>query len=346
VTPKEQVAVYFSYLLFFAQVSLLFGIGRHLNLTLWILCCRFGVLSRQQNVGATILRPPTNSLNNNGTNPSKKENNMKNILVKSLFFLALATPAVSVFSAENSSFAWPNGQRAAINLAYDDALNSQLDNAIPALDKYGLKGTFYLTLSSETVAKRMADWRAAATNGHELANHTLFHQCSRSSPGRDWVLPHHDLDNVSVAQLKDQIVVGNVMLNAIDGKTERTFTTPCGDHNAAGKSYINDIKSEFVAIKSLFGGVIPDMNTLDPYAVTVAVPHNVTGDELIALVKEAAAKGTMMNFTFHGIGGDHLSVSTEAHDKLLKHLSDNKDIYWVDTFLNIMKYVKTTRKIP
>ena len=100
------------------------------------------------------------------------------------------------------------------------------------------------------------------------------------------------------------------------------------------------VKSEFVAIKSAFGGVIPDMTTLDPYAVTVAVPENVTGKHLIAVVKEAAEKGTMANFTFHGIGGDHLSVSKEAHEELLKYLADNKDIYWTDTFLNIMKHVK------
>ena len=35
--------------------------------------------------------------------------------------------------------------RAAVSLAYDDALDSQLDNAIPALDRHGLRATFYLT---------------------------------------------------------------------------------------------------------------------------------------------------------------------------------------------------------
>src|SRR5690606_29547698 len=158
----------------------------------------------------------------------------------------------------------------AINLAYDDALNSQLDNAIPALDKYNFKGTFYLTLASETVDKRMNDWRAAANDGHELANHTLFHQCSREGAGREWVAAHQDLNQVSVAQLKDQIMLGNVMLHAIDGQRERTFTTPCGDLKAGGENYLPAIKSEFIAIKTNFGGVIPGMNTLDPYAVTVA----------------------------------------------------------------------------
>lgn len=248
------------------------------------------------------------------------------------------------FAVDNSTFAWPNGAKAAVNLAYDDALDSQLDNAIPALNRYGFNGTFYLTLASEVLAKRLPEWRAAAEKGHELANHTLFHQCSRSLPGRDWVAAHRDLDKISIAQLKDQIVVGNTMLFAIDGKHERTFTTPCIDLKAGGENYIDAIKSEFVAIKAAAGGVTPDMKLVDPYAVGVDLPSDVTGQQLIAVVKAAAEKGTMANFTFHGIGGDHLAVSTEAHEELLKYLAENKNVYWVDTFLNIMKHVKEEQK--
>ena len=54
----------------------------------------------------------------------------------------------------------------------------------------------------------------------------------------------------------------------------------------------------------------------------------------------------MVNFTFHGIGGDHLSVSKEAHDELLKYLAENRGIYWTDTFINIMKYVKQRQRHP
>ncbi|HZF14739.1 MAG TPA: polysaccharide deacetylase family protein [Steroidobacteraceae bacterium] len=138
--------------------------------------------------------------------------------------------------AGDQPFAWPHGARAAVSLACDDALDSQLDHAIPALDKYGLKGTFYLILGGESVRVRMAEWRAAAANGRELGNHTLFHQGSRSVPGHEWVTAADDLDQVSVAQLAAQIRHGNTMLQAIDGRTERTFTTPCGDLKAGGSS--------------------------------------------------------------------------------------------------------------
>ena len=254
-----------------------------------------------------------------------------------LFVALVASPTIA---AAQKPFAWPDGKKAAVSLAYDDALDSQLDHAIPALDKHGLKGSFYLQLSRDPVRDRLAEWRAAAANGHELGNHTLFHQCSGSLPAREWVEPQRDLDKTPVAQMKDQVRLANVMLNAIDGKTERTMTVPCGDVMAQDGNYVQSVAPEFVAIKLGNGAVTPDMLALDPHAVTVEAPADVTGAQLIARVKDAAAKGTMANFTFHGIGGDYLTVSNEAHEELLQHLASHPDVYWVDTFLNIMKYVK------
>jgi peptidoglycan/xylan/chitin deacetylase (PgdA/CDA1 family) len=247
---------------------------------------------------------------------------------------------MTLASAGESPFVWPHGEKAAVSLAYDDALDSQLDIAIPALNRVGLKGSFYLTLSSDVVRKRMGDWRAAAANGHELGNHTLFHQCSRAAPDRSWVAAENDLDHISVAQLAAQIRVGNTLLYAIDGKQERTFTTPCVEQKASGENYLGAIKPDFVAMKSAVGGIAATMQPFDPYAVSVAVPTDVSGAQLIDLVKQAASAGTMANITFHGVGGDYLTVSTQAHAELLAYLAAHRDVYWTDTFISIMKYVR------
>ncbi len=253
---------------------------------------------------------------------------------------ALVVFSGAAICAAPKPFVWPGGAKAAINLTYDDAINSQLAYALPALNKYGLKGTFNLVLSSETISKRFDEWRHAAEQGHELANHTLFHQCSRTAPGHEWVTADNDLDHTSATQLAAQIRLGNVMLHAIDGRSERTFALPCGDLKAAGVEYVPLIRSEFVAIKSVLGAVTADMWSLNPYAVGVATPTDVTGEQLIAIAREAAARGTMANFTFHGVGGDYLSVSSEAHEQLLQYLAANKNTYWIATFIDIMKYVK------
>ena len=263
-------------------------------------------------------------------------NTRESSLAVCLLMMAVITTVEPV-----AAFEWPDGARAAVNLAYDDALDSQLDHAIPALDRYGFKGSFYMTLASEATRLRLDEWRQAASRGHELGNHSLYHPCSGSLPNRAWVKPWHDLDQMPLEALLEEIMLANTLLYAIDGRKERTFTAPCGDLYAAGEYYVDAIKPMFVAAKARSGGVTQDMNTLDPYLVSVETPSDVSGEQLIAIVEEAARKGTMANFTFHGVGGDHLSVSIEAHEQLLQYLDDNSDIYWVDTFLNIMKYVKS-----
>lgn len=261
-------------------------------------------------------------------------------------FIAAIASVIAVTAAAQSNvqkLVWPNKARAAVSLAYDDALNSQLDVAVPALNRHGLKASFYLTLGSDAVRKRLAEWRTVAEQGHELGNHTLFHQCSRSAPDRSWVTVDNDLDAVNAAQLVAQVRLGNTLLHAIDGQQARTFAAPCGDLKASGEPYLPALQEDFVAMKSVFGGIVPDMQALDPYAVGVEVASDVSGSQLIALVQRAAAAGTMVNITFHGVGGDYLAVSREAHEELLRYLATHRDIYWTDTFLHIMQYVKAQR---
>ncbi len=261
-------------------------------------------------------------------------------------FVAVIASVIAVAAAAQSSvppLVWPNKALAAVSLAYDDALDSQLDIAVPALNRHGLKASFYLTLGSDTVRKRLVAWRRVAAQGHELGNHTLFHQCSRSAPDRSWVNADNDLDTISAAQLVAQVRLGNTMLHAMDGQVARTFAAPCGDLKASGQPYLQALQEDFVAMKSAFGGVAPYMQTLDPYAVGVEVVSDVSGSQLIALVQKAAAVGTMVNITFHGVGGDYLAVSREAHEELLRYLASHRDIYWTDTFLRIMQYVKAQR---
>lgn len=247
--------------------------------------------------------------------------------------LAAADPA-------SAPYPWPNGARAAVSLAYDDAVPSQLDHAIPALDRHGLKGSFYLTLSAESVRARLPEWRAAARNGHELGNHTLFHQCSAKGDDRAWVATAQDLDTMTVARMQAEVEVANTMLHAIDGSTEFTFTAPCGDRNAADGDYMPGLHDRFLGIKLGAGAAVPDMRRLDRMAVPVFAPHGQSGADLIALVEAAGRLGTMVNFTFHGIGGDHLAVSNEAHDALLAFLAARRDLYWTATFREQMRWVR------
>jgi sialate O-acetylesterase len=77
------------------------------------------------------------------------------------------------------------------------------------------------------------------------------------------------------------------------------------------------------------------------YNVPCYVINNQSGDELIALVKQAMQANSMIVFLFHGVGGEHsLNVSLEAHNQLLRFLKDNQKQIWNPTFMEAAKYLK------
>jgi len=253
------------------------------------------------------------------------------MLVTLLLFCGIVNVAADDLQRADDAFTWPDGQKMAISLSYDDALNSQLDNAIPSLNRHGIVASFYLTLASPTVSLRLKDWRAAAKQGHELGNHTIFHPCSAAFPDRDWVPNYYNIDDYAIQEIVDEVTVANSFLHAIDGQSERTLTAPCGDLIVSGENYIPAVRSMFIAVKGLESN---DKTFADWWAAA-----DVSGAELISRIEAEAASGTrLFNIIFHGVGGDYQSVSSEAHDLLLSYLSDNPETYWVDSYINIMRY--------
>ena len=246
------------------------------------------------------------------------------LLVGSLFLLP------QILAAETIS--WPGGAKTAVVLAYDDGLDSHLDNAAPSLDEHGFKGTFFVTLASASISDRLLEWRALTSRGHELGNHSIFHPCSTGMPGREWVLPYRDLDKYTVEQMRQEVVTANVFLQSIDGETKRVFAPPCGDLTAGGENYIAAVSEYFIAIRGL---------DIPPDIYSYWGPVGASGVELINYVENAAESGRVAIIVFHGVGGDHLAVSTEAHDELLDYLGSHRDTFWVDSYTNIVEHVAT-----
>src|SRR5579864_7743545 len=65
-----------------------------------------------------------------------------------------------------SAQSW-QGKQCAVVLTYDDAIDEQLDNAVPVLDSLGIKATFYITASSPSIRNRMNEWKKVSESGHE-----------------------------------------------------------------------------------------------------------------------------------------------------------------------------------
>ena len=79
------------------------------------------------------------------------------------------------------SFVWPEGTEAAVSLTFDDGMRSQRELGVPLLNRYEVRGTFYLN-PRDDYATMLDGWRDAVAAGHELGNHTISHPCSKNFP--------------------------------------------------------------------------------------------------------------------------------------------------------------------
>ncbi len=229
------------------------------------------------------------------------------------------------------------GKKCAVVLTYDDAIPQQLDNALPVLDSLGLKATFYLT--AYFAKDRLNDWKAVAAKGHELGNHTLFHPCNGGT-GREWVQADYDLRNYSVRRMIDEVRMTNVFLQALDGKTRRTFAYTCGDQKVQDSAFINALKKDFTAARSV-RSQLHTAGQVNLYDVDCYSVHGHTAAQMIAWVQQAAASRSLLVILFHGVGGGNpLNVSVEAHRAFLQYLKQQEQDLWIPTMLQAAEHIQ------
>jgi sialate O-acetylesterase len=237
-----------------------------------------------------------------------------------------------------------NNKQCAVVLTYDDAIDIDLDNVVPALDSVKMRGTFYLIGSSPVVARRMTEWRQAAKRGHELGNHALFHPCDGSLPGRGFVTPDNDLSKYTVSRAVSEVRATNTLLNAIDGKTARTFAYPCGDLKIGNVAFYDQLRTDFVAARGVTPGLQTpseiNLDNVDSYSI-----NGQTGAYMIDLVKKAQQSHTLLVFLFHGVGGGHpLNVDLQAHRQLLRYLKAHEKDVWVAPMAEVAAKIKTQQQ--
>ena len=259
--------------------------------------------------------------------------------LKTFTVFILVNLCICVHTVAQNNHPWKN-KKAAVVITYDDAIDQHLDNAIPVLDSLGLKATFYITGYSSSIRTRLDEWRKIAVRGHELGNHTMFHPCDASIPGRGWVKPEYDLSKYNVRRIVDEARTTNTLLRAIDGKTKRTFAYTCGDMKVGDTSFIDQMRNDFVAARA----VRNQMHTIDQvdlYNVDCYVVNGENGEQLIEWAKKAVETQSLLVVLFHGVGGGNsLNVSLPAHRQFLAYLKKNEKDIWIAPMIDVAGYIK------
>jgi peptidoglycan/xylan/chitin deacetylase (PgdA/CDA1 family) len=235
-------------------------------------------------------------------------------------------------------FEWPPGTLAAVTLTYDDALPSHLGIAAPALDRHHLRGTFFLT---EGASGEVEQWRALHLRGHELASHTMRHPCDGAEP---WVPKGRALQDYDLARMDAELDESLALLRALGATTAPyTFAYPCGATwiGAARDSYVPLVERRFIAARGVSPGLVDPAT--ETFQSTPAISADKRADGLVGLVEEASRRAGWLVIVFHGVGGDYLSVSAEAHEALLGYLDARRSDIWTETFASVASYIQSHR---
>lgn len=258
--------------------------------------------------------------------------------MKSLFLAALLGLASA---ASAKPFEWPHGARYAVSLTYDDAIPTDLKNAVPALNRAGLHGTFFLCCGAFKTEASLKEWIPVAKGGHELGSHSIEHACGKAI---GLASPPGGLEAYDLARMEKELKETRSRLAALGVRPAgETYAYPCGntwvgeDH----ESYIPLVARLFKAARGVMGSVA-DPQTVDLLNVP-AVSGDKNGDALRSWAEQAESQGGWVVFVFHGVGGDYLTTKLEAHQALLDYLKSAEGLAWVAPFGEVAAWVKKHR---
>jgi len=208
---------------------------------------------------------------------------------------------------------WPDGKVAAVALTFDDCVRSQLDFAVPELEKHGYRGTFFvlaqwldLPATAEGSAER---WRAAFQRGHEIGCHSYSHA-------------HMMLQDE--AGLRRQLAdAKRVIEHWIGAGRCELFRMPWGESNGQVERQVRE----------LFPLNRVDLKQGDKLICTV--PRN--AEQVIREIDRTVADRGVYLPIWHGIGADFMKMTLPDFQRVLDYLDQHTNV-WVATQGEITKY--------
>lgn len=252
-------------------------------------------------------------------------------------------PGPAVVSEGQDSFRWPEGVRAAISLSFDDARLSQVDRGLDILDAHSTKATFYVV--PDGVEQRLAGWKKAVANGHEIGNHTLKHPCSGNF---SWSRKKA-LENYTLAEMGRELDEANAAIEHLLGVKPTTFAYPCGQkfvgRGLAVRSYVPLIAERFIVGRSAFDEIANDPAFCDLAQATGISLDGLDFEQAKQLIDKAAAEGRWLIFFGHEIGEQgHQTTTVSTLQAICQYASDPANELWIDTVVTIGKYIREQRK--
>ncbi|TFF36352.1 polysaccharide deacetylase family protein [Mucilaginibacter psychrotolerans] len=232
---------------------------------------------------------------------------------------------------------WYGNKKAAVSLTFDDGIPGQYAVAVPLLDKYGFKGTFFMSVS--IVNAQHISWqliRDAAMEGHEIANHALTH-------------PH--FIKIALDTIALECVESNKQMDAlIPSQRMITHAYPFGE---GGGNTDKDMAIR-KTVAPYFIGARATQNK--PYAYNTYDFAKIEDDYYNVNSQMISDSASMANFgknidetiavggwfcpTYHGIEDGWIITPGKVFAQHLVELEKRKDSVWIAPFKHVIQYHK------
>lgn len=222
---------------------------------------------------------------------------------------------------------WQGFRTSAVSLTFDDGCQNQFDIAVPMLDEFDFKATFY------PVGQWVQNWaplRKCAANGHEVSSHTYHH------PN----LAEYSADSLNT-ELQQAIDTLRANVPMADCSSIAYPFCIVPDESIVGKYHI--------AARNCDGRIEPptpaDYLNLSSFCVGTET-NIINAIDLIGVFSRTMSEKGWCTILFHEIdnGPGYSPFPSDELKKALEYLSDNDTCYWVATFANVAKYAQERDK--
>ena len=257
---------------------------------------------------------------------------------------------------------WADNKKSAFTFSFDDSFESQYTYALPVLDKYGMKATFFVIAGAVTDGPPQ-DWRYGywwqfrnmAAEGHEIAAHTMTHPDLTKLPIGDIYTPNTlTYELYQSQQIIEQKIPGYKCVSlaypyctydsTVENVASQYFISArtCGAYaessNISGLNWY-DVVSITPEYNLPRNSVADDQDEFDTYTYNVQTESINKGDWAVFFTHEVVPDSVIT------AGGDttmYYPTSTYWLEELCQWVKQKSDsgLVWEATYGNVARYIK------
>ncbi len=235
--------------------------------------------------------------------------------------------------------AWLDGGSSAVSLTYDGPDISHLETAVDTLERYELKGTFFV--DPPPLLDQADRWQAVSNNGHEMGSHPFFSSAD----------PRGNLWNWTLEMVEEELRQNKrLFYDLFPNQTDFSFAYPgdqtrCvrGTFDRSETSYREAVDRVFDVARSGDPGV-NNISSIDLRWLKSFDTEQMRGVDLISLVEQHALPGNWVVLRFGPIGVGERAIDARAHQQLCAWLRDRSDSIAVGTIFRTgarLRYVQS-----